>query len=171
LYPRLPLSPSNSSSSKSTPSQEIGVRRTLRTEELSRDVQGLASHNYDLLAIEQLLSNSAGQPTKEVTLAIDRDLIKTKASAIRSIIPIHPKLDQQKASPVLMRKKVTTRQGGTYDWLEGRHVCPASRRMRRQKSEGLPVSSTFVMVEEFCRFVVGIVLEVFQRIGEDKSSL
>jgi len=69
-------------------------RRTLRTEELSRDVQGLASHNYDLLAIEQLLSNSAGQPTKEVTLAIDRDLVKIKASAIRSIIPIHPKLGQ-----------------------------------------------------------------------------
>jgi hypothetical protein len=60
---------------------------------------------------------------------------------------------------------VTGRQDGTYDWLEGRHVCPASRRMRRQKSEGLPVSSTFVMVEEFCRFVVGIVLEVFQRIA------
>jgi hypothetical protein len=73
---------------KSITSQETGVRRTLRTEELSRDVQGLASHNYDLLAIEQLLSNSAGQPTKEVTLAIDRDLMKTKASAIRSIIPI-----------------------------------------------------------------------------------
>jgi hypothetical protein len=105
-----------------------------------------------------------------VALAIDCDLIKTKASAIKSIIPIHPKLDQQKASPVLMSKKVTPRQGGTYDWLEGRHVCPASRRMRRQKSEGLPVSSTFVMVKEFCRFVVGIVLEVFQRIGEDKTS-
>jgi hypothetical protein len=43
--------------------------------------------------------------------------------------------------------------------------------MRRQKSEGLPVSSTFLMVEEFYRFVVRIVLEVFQRIGEDKSSL
>jgi hypothetical protein len=37
-----------------------------------------------------------------VALAIDRDLIKTEQSA--SIIPIHPKLDQQKASPVLMRK-------------------------------------------------------------------
>jgi hypothetical protein len=91
---RLQLSPSSFSSSKSIPSQDTSVRRTLRTEELSRDVQGLASHNYDLLAIEQLLSNSAGQPTKEVTLAIDRDLVKIKASAIRSIIPIHPKLGQ-----------------------------------------------------------------------------
>jgi hypothetical protein len=93
-YPMTPLSPSSSSSSKSISSQETSVRRTLRTEELSRDVQGLASHNYDLLAIEQLLRNSDGQPTKEVTLAIDRDLIKTKASAIRPIIPIHPKLGQ-----------------------------------------------------------------------------
>jgi hypothetical protein len=41
--------------------------------------------------------------------------------------------------------------------------------MRRQKSEGLPVSSTFVMVEEFCRFVVGIVLEVFQRIAKTRQ--
>jgi hypothetical protein len=53
---------------------DIDVERTLRTEELSRDVQGLASHNNDLLAVEQLLGHSAGQPTKEVTLAIDSDL-------------------------------------------------------------------------------------------------
>jgi len=57
------------------------VKRTLRTEELSRDVQGLASHNDDLLAIEQLLSNSACQPTEEMTLAIDRDLSQTIESA------------------------------------------------------------------------------------------
>ena len=52
----------------------MGVERTLRTEELSRDVEGLAAHNDDLLAVEQLLGHSAGQPAKEVTLAIDRDL-------------------------------------------------------------------------------------------------
>ena len=57
------------------------VKRTLRTEELSRDVQGLASHNDDLLAIEQLLSNSACQPTEEMTLAIDRDLSHAGESA------------------------------------------------------------------------------------------
>jgi hypothetical protein len=60
--------------SNSTRHQDVGVERTLRTEELSRDVEGLASHNNDLLAVEELLSHSAGQPTKEVTLAIDRDL-------------------------------------------------------------------------------------------------
>jgi hypothetical protein len=52
----------------------MGVERTLRTKELSRDVQGFASHNDNFLTVEQLLSHSAGQPTKKVTLAIDRDL-------------------------------------------------------------------------------------------------
>ena len=53
---------------------DMGVERTLRTEELSRDVQGLTSHNDNLLSVEQLLGHSAGQPTKEVALAIDCDL-------------------------------------------------------------------------------------------------
>jgi hypothetical protein len=57
-------------------SRVINSERTLRTEELSRDVQGLTSHNDDLLTIEQLLSHSRGQTTKEVALAIDRDLFK-----------------------------------------------------------------------------------------------
>ena len=57
-----------------------GIERTLRTEELSTDVQGLASHNDNLLTVEQLLSHSAGQPTKEVTLAIDRDLYHRRES-------------------------------------------------------------------------------------------
>jgi hypothetical protein len=50
------------------------VERTLRTKELSRDVEGFASHNNDLLTVEQLLGDSAGQSTKEVALAIDGDL-------------------------------------------------------------------------------------------------
>lgn len=50
------------------------MERTLRTEELARDVEGLTSHNDDLLAVEQLLSDSAGQATKEVSLAVDDDL-------------------------------------------------------------------------------------------------
>lgn len=50
------------------------VKRTLCTEELSRDVEGLSSDDNDLLAFEKLLSNSTGQATKEMTLAIDGDL-------------------------------------------------------------------------------------------------
>jgi hypothetical protein len=40
--------------------QGKGIGRTLRTEELSGDVQSLASHDDDLLAVEQLLGHGAG---------------------------------------------------------------------------------------------------------------
>jgi hypothetical protein len=60
----------------------MGAEHTLRTEELSRDVQGLASHNDDLLTVSQLLSHSAGQPTKEVTLAVDGDLFHPVVSRL-----------------------------------------------------------------------------------------
>lgn len=60
----------------------MDVKRTLRTEELPRDVQGLASHDDDLLAVEQLLGHSTGQPAKEVTLAIDRDLFHLTISTL-----------------------------------------------------------------------------------------
>lgn len=46
-------------------------RRTLRAEELAGDVQGLASHNDDLLAVEQLLGDRGGQATEKVPLAVD----------------------------------------------------------------------------------------------------
>ena len=49
-------------------------RRTLGAEELARDVESLTSHDDDLLAVEQLLGNSAGQATKEVSLAVNDDL-------------------------------------------------------------------------------------------------
>ena len=48
-----------------------GSRRTLRAEELSRDVEGFAAHNNDLLAVEQLLRDRAGQATEQVALAVD----------------------------------------------------------------------------------------------------
>ena len=48
--------------------------RTLRAEELAGDVEGLTSHNDDLLAVKQLLGDSAGQATKEVSFAVDDDL-------------------------------------------------------------------------------------------------
>jgi hypothetical protein len=50
------------------------VVRTLGTEELSRDVEGLAAHNNDLLSLEELLSNGRGQATEEVAFAINGDL-------------------------------------------------------------------------------------------------
>ena len=64
----------NSSSPNCTQDAVDDVERTFRTEELSGDVEGLASYNNDLLTIEELLSHGGGQTTKEVTLAINRDL-------------------------------------------------------------------------------------------------
>jgi len=52
---------------------EVGVVLQLSTEELSRDVKSLTSHNNDLLAVEELLSHGTGQATKEMTLAINSD--------------------------------------------------------------------------------------------------
>jgi hypothetical protein len=49
-------------------------RRTLGAEELSRDVEGLAAHNDNLLSVEQLLSDGAGKATEQVPFAVD-DLI------------------------------------------------------------------------------------------------
>lgn len=48
-----------------------GCVRTLCAEELARDIQGLTSHNDDLLAVEQLLGDSAGEATEQVPLAVD----------------------------------------------------------------------------------------------------
>lgn len=60
-----------------------GRLRTLRTEELSRDVQRLAADDDDLLAAEQLLGNNAGKTAQEVALAINDDLDGTQLSASR----------------------------------------------------------------------------------------
>lgn len=60
------------SSSRGIP--PIRSKRTLRTEELARDVEGFTSHNDDLLAIQHLLGDGAGQATKKVSLAVDDDL-------------------------------------------------------------------------------------------------
>ena len=50
--------------------------RTLRAEELARDVEGLAADDNDLLAVEELLGDDAGQAAKQVALAIDHDLFR-----------------------------------------------------------------------------------------------
>jgi hypothetical protein len=63
----------------SLPSIALGIeRRTLGAEELAGDVEGLAAHNNDLLAVEQLLSDGAGEATEQVALAVD-DLIHKSA--------------------------------------------------------------------------------------------
>ncbi len=48
--------------------------RTLSAKELARDVQGLASDDDDLLAIEKLLRDDAGEPAEKVALSVDDNL-------------------------------------------------------------------------------------------------
>jgi hypothetical protein len=57
-------------------------RRTLRAEELSRDVEGLAAHDNDLLTIEQLLRDRAGQATEQVALSVN-DLAPVSSVLLR----------------------------------------------------------------------------------------
>ena len=48
--------------------------RTLGAEELSRDVEGLAADDNNLLAVQELLGDGAGQATEQVSLAVNDDL-------------------------------------------------------------------------------------------------
>jgi hypothetical protein len=47
---------------------------TLSAEELAGDVEGFASHDNDLLAVEELLSDGAGEATQQVALAVNDNL-------------------------------------------------------------------------------------------------
>jgi hypothetical protein len=56
---------------------QVGVsrgKRTLRAEELARDVERLTANDNDLLTAEELLGDNAGKSAKEMALAIDDDL-------------------------------------------------------------------------------------------------
>ena len=57
-----------------------GRRRTLSPEEFAGDVELFASDDDDLLAVEELLCDSAGETTEEVSLAIDDDLVVVRMS-------------------------------------------------------------------------------------------
>lgn len=48
--------------------------RTLRAEELARDVELLAADNNNLLAVQKLLGDSGGQAAEKVALAVDDNL-------------------------------------------------------------------------------------------------
>jgi hypothetical protein len=60
-----------------------GCGRTLSAEELAGDVQGLAAHNDNLLAVEQLLGDGAGEATEEVPFAVDDLSYKSARTSVR----------------------------------------------------------------------------------------
>ena len=68
-----------------------GCERTLSAEELSRDVEGLAANDNDLLSLEELLSNGRGEATEEMALAIDGDLQYAPSASVpyAQSIPIY----------------------------------------------------------------------------------
>ena len=51
-----------------------GIPHTLSSEELSGDVEGFASDDDDLLALEELLGDDRSQAAKEMALGVDDDL-------------------------------------------------------------------------------------------------
>jgi hypothetical protein len=72
-------------------SLRVGVgKRTLGAEELAGDVQGLAAHNDNLLSVEQLLGDGAGEATEEVPLAVD-DLNSQVSQSLECDIVMSPK--------------------------------------------------------------------------------
>lgn len=97
--------------------------RTLRAEELARDVEGFTSHDDDLLAIQQLLGDSAGQATKEVSLAVNHDLSLVSDRLICG------------KRAVVQWSRCDWR-GETYNWLEGGHPALLSPVVRKISSEG-----------------------------------
>lgn len=62
------------------------MKRTLCAEELSRDVDGLAADDDNLLAAEQLLGDDAGETSEEVAFAVNDDLRLRSWSAGRPLL-------------------------------------------------------------------------------------
>jgi hypothetical protein len=105
--------------------------RTLSAEELSRDVEGLAADNNDLLAVQELLGDSAGQATEQVTLSVNDDLYTPVLSAIALMTGVfRVQMCVRLMSPSRVRFQVLLflcTFGGwidvTYDRREFRHRC------------------------------------------------
>ena len=87
--------------------EEWMARRTLRSEELAGDVERFAADDDDLLAIEQLFGDGAGETAEEVSFAVHHDL--SRISSVHN-----PILHAPPAALADVRR--------TYHRLEGRHV-------------------------------------------------
>lgn len=101
-------------------------KRTLRAEELAGDVQGLASYDDDLLAVEQLLGDSGGQATEKVPLAVDdlRTLLALLFCDFEGAGGIRRMGSVVAAASALLWRRGLAQQGRTYDdRLECRHGC------------------------------------------------
>jgi hypothetical protein len=103
-------------------SLESGGTRTLGAEELSRDVQGLAADNDNLLSVEQLLGDGAGKATEKVPLAVD-DLVHKSARGSGAMLRCRGNwaAPQSAATANLGGMRVVCSEGTYDDRLEGGH--------------------------------------------------
>lgn len=111
--------PNISASALLSDSWGFGGRRTLRAEELARDVESLAPDHDNLLAVQKLLGDRAGQATEEMSLAINHDL-QMKAYKSALVFSSSSYNFQQRDRRSL---RFLSGRRGTYDWLEGRHLA------------------------------------------------
>ena len=98
-------------------------KRTLGAEELSRDVEGLAADDDNLLAVQELLGDSAGQTTEQMSLAVNDDLYcpRCQPFALDCHLSFLPLVRVLLLS--LVHFFIAPREGrvSTYDWLKFRH--------------------------------------------------
>jgi hypothetical protein len=52
----------------------VGLGHTFGSEELARDIERLTSDDNNLLAVQELFCDDAGEATKQVTLAVNDNL-------------------------------------------------------------------------------------------------
>ena len=63
--------------------------RTFRSEELSGDVEGFATDDDDLLAVEKLLGDDTGETAEKVAFAVD-DNLSVSLAFVRDVQPVAP---------------------------------------------------------------------------------
>lgn len=108
--------------------------RTLSAEELSRDVEGLAADDNNLLAVQELLGDSAGQATEQVSLAVNDDLYTPVLSAIAPMTGVPYACAAVVCAPLAVAFPVSGSfsfsahcslrwRDVTYDRLKFRHRC------------------------------------------------
>jgi len=95
--------------------------RTLGAEELSRDVQGLAAHNDNLLSVEELLGDGAGEATEQVPLAVN-DLISQVSQRFQSKFAVSGLSNAARAATAAGdRGRIRVSEGTYDDRFEGGH--------------------------------------------------
>lgn len=100
------------------------VSRTFCSEELAGDVEGFAADDDDLLAVEELFGDNAGQAAEQMALAIYHDLSEHTPLVLRLLLCTS--LDQQMVRPTTGSNEDIL----TECWRESRRCCWTLRRCK-----------------------------------------